>query len=114
GIREVSLIAQDLTYFGREQNGTENLEMLLRALVKETDIKWFRLMYGYPAFITDGLLDAMANEKRICKYLDIPIQHASDPMLKAMRRNYTQEEMRQCLKRLRAAMPSIALRTTAL
>lgn len=114
GIKEVSLIAQDLTYFGREQGGTENLETLLRALVKETDIKWFRLMYGYPAFITDGLIDVMANEKRICKYLDIPIQHASDPMLKAMRRNYTQDDMRKCLKRLCDAIPSIALRTTAL
>jgi ribosomal protein S12 methylthiotransferase len=114
GIKEVSLIAQDLTYFGREQGGTETLEGLLRALVKETDIPWFRLMYGYPAFVTDGLIDVMATEKRVCKYLDIPIQHASAPMLKAMRRNYTPDEMRQCLKRLRSAMPNIALRTTAL
>jgi ribosomal protein S12 methylthiotransferase len=114
GIKEVSLIAQDLTYFGREKGGTETLEDLLRALVKETDIRWFRLMYGYPAFITDGLIDVMANEKRICKYLDIPIQHASDPMLKAMRRNYTRDEMRACLKRLREGIPGIALRTTAL
>jgi ribosomal protein S12 methylthiotransferase len=114
GIREISLIAQDLTYFGREKNGKESLEQLLRALVKETDISWFRLMYGYPAFITDGLVDVMATESRICKYMDIPIQHASDPMLKAMRRNYTAAQLREGLLKLRGAMPGIALRTTAL
>lgn len=114
GIKEISLIAQDLTYFGREQNGAENLEQLLRALIKETDISWIRMMYGYPAFITDGLVDVMATETRICKYMDIPIQHASAPMLKAMRRNYTPGQLREGLLRMRNAIPGIALRTTAL
>src|SRR5690606_22035746 len=114
GIREISLIAQDLTYFGREKNGRESLEQLLRALVKETDISWFRLMYGYPAFITGGLVEVMATESRICKYMDIPIQHASDPMLKAMRRNYTAAQLREGLLKLRHAMPGIALRTPGL
>jgi ribosomal protein S12 methylthiotransferase len=114
GIQEVSLIAQDLTYFGREKNGTETLEALLKALVKETDIPWFRLMYAYPAFVTDGLLEVMATEKRICNYLDMPIQHASDRMLKAMRRNYTADELRSVLRRIRAAVPGIAIRSTAL
>jgi ribosomal protein S12 methylthiotransferase len=114
GIKEVSLIAQDLTYFGREKNGTETLEDLLKALIRETDIPWFRLMYGYPAFITDGLLEVMAAEKRVCKYLDMPIQHASDRMLKAMRRNYTAAQLRDILKRIRQAVPGIALRSTAL
>jgi ribosomal protein S12 methylthiotransferase len=114
GIKEVSLIAQDLTYFGREKNGKESLEQLLRALIKETDIPWFRMMYGYPAFLTDGLIDVMATEKRICKYMDIPIQHASANMLKAMRRNYTAQELRDGLLRMRNAIPNLALRTTAL
>lgn len=112
GIREVSLIAQDLTYFGREKNGTETLEDLLRTLLRETGIPWFRMMYAYPAFLTEGLLDVMATESRVCKYLDMPIQHASDRMLKAMRRNYTGESLRQQLAGLRAAVPGIALRTT--
>jgi ribosomal protein S12 methylthiotransferase len=112
GIREVSIIAQDLTYYGRENNGTENLEMLLRALLKETGIPWFRLMYAYPAFVTDGLLDVMAASPRICSYLDMPIQHASDRMLKAMRRNYSGASLRKQLAHIRAAVPGIALRTT--
>jgi ribosomal protein S12 methylthiotransferase len=112
GIKEVSLIAQDLTFYGRENKGTENLETLIRTLVKETDISWFRLMYAYPAFVTDGLLDVMASEKRVCSYLDMPIQHASDRMLKAMRRNYTGASLREQLARIRSAVPGIALRTT--
>jgi ribosomal protein S12 methylthiotransferase len=112
GIREVSLIAQDLTYFGREKNGTESLEALLRALLRETGIPWFRMMYAYPAFLTEGLLDVMATEKRVCKYLDMPVQHASDRMLKAMRRNYSAASLRTQLADLRSSVPGIALRTT--
>jgi ribosomal protein S12 methylthiotransferase len=114
GIKEVSLIAQDLTFFGREKDGKESLEQLLQALLRHTDIPWFRMMYGYPAFLTDGLIDVMATEKRICKYMDIPIQHASGAMLKAMRRNYTSEQLRDGLKRMRNAIPGLALRSTAL
>ncbi|HLP40530.1 MAG TPA: 30S ribosomal protein S12 methylthiotransferase RimO [Fibrobacteria bacterium] len=114
GIKEVSLIAQDLTYFGREKNGTETLEALLKALLKETDIAWFRMMYAYPAFVTDGLIDVMATERRVCKYLDMPMQHASDRMLNAMRRNYTAAQLKDILRRLRGAVPGIALRSTAL
>ncbi len=114
GIKEVSLIAQDLTYFGREKGGTESLEELLRTLLRETGIPWFRLMYAYPAFLTDGLIDVMATNTRICKYLDMPIQHFSDTILQSMRRNYTQKEVRSQLTRLRTAMPDIALRTTML
>ncbi len=114
GIKEVSIIAQDLTYFGREKNGKESLEQLLQALLRHTDIPWFRMMYAYPAYITDGLVDIIANEKRICKYLDIPVQHSSANMLKAMRRNYTAKELREIMQKLRGAVPGIALRTTAL
>lgn len=114
GIKEISLIAQDLTFFGREKDGKESLEQLLHALIRHTDIPWIRMMYGYPAFLTDGLIDVMATEKRICKYMDIPIQHASGPMLKAMRRNYSAEQLREGLTRMRDAIPGLALRTTAL
>ncbi len=114
GVKEISLIAQDLTFFGREKNGTENLEDLLKILLRETGISWFRLMYAYPAFLTDGLLNVMATEKRICKYLDMPVQHASNRMLKAMRRNYTGESLRDQLRQLRRTIPGIALRTTVL
>ncbi len=114
GIQEVSLIAQDLTFFGREKNGKESLEQLLQALLRHTDIPWFRMMYAYPAFITDGLVDILATEKRICKYLDIPVQHSSANMLSSMRRNYTSAELRAVMAKLRNAVPGIALRTTAL
>ncbi len=114
GIREISLIAQDLTYFGREKNGRETLHGLLSALLRETDISWFRMMYAYPAFVNEDLITLMATEKRICKYLDIPIQHASDSMLRAMRRNYGHRELKDIFGRLRSAMPDLSLRTTVL
>ncbi len=114
GIKEISLIAQDLTFYGREGGGTENLEGLLKTLLRETGIQWFRLMYAYPAFLTDGLLDVMASEARVCKYLDMPVQHASDRMLKAMRRNYSRASLREQLSRLRRSVPGISLRTTVL
>lgn len=114
GVKEVTLIAQDLTYYGREKNAEGNLETLLRTLLRETDIPWFRLMYAYPAFITDGLLDVMANEKRVCKYLDMPVQHSSERMLKAMRRNYSADDLRAIMKRMRTAIPDLNLRTTVL
>ncbi len=114
GIREISLIAQDLTYFGREKNGRETLSELLQALIRETDISWFRLMYAYPAFVDEELVGLMANEKRICKYLDIPIQHASDAMLRSMRRNYGHGDLQKIFSRLREAMPDLSLRTTVL
>ncbi len=114
GVKEISLIAQDLTFFGREKNGTETLENLLKTLLSETGISWLRLMYAYPAFLTDGLLNVMATENRICKYLDMPVQHASNRMLKAMRRNYTGESLRDQLRHLRRSIPGISLRTTVL
>jgi ribosomal protein S12 methylthiotransferase len=113
GVKEVTLIAQDLTFYGREKGAAGNLEELLRTLIKETGIPWFRLMYAYPAFVTDGLLDVIANEKRVCKYLDMPVQHASDRMLKAMRRNYSADDLRSIIKRLRT-IPEMSLRTTVL
>jgi ribosomal protein S12 methylthiotransferase len=115
GIQEISLIAQDLTFYGREKNGPgSNLPELLKGLLSETDLPWIRMMYAYPAFINDDLMDLMANEPRICSYLDMPIQHASNNMLKKMRRGHTQESLRKLLLSLRDNVPGIALRTTLL
>jgi len=114
GVQEVSLVAQDLTYFGREKRKGESLELLLKALVKETDIPWFRLMYMYPAFIDDGLLELLAFENRICNYIDMPLQHGSDKMLRNMRRGHTREQLLEILRKFRNAIPDLAIRTTFL
>jgi len=115
GIQEISLIAQDLTFFGREKGGPgSTLTELLKAILKETDVPWFRLMYAYPAFVDDELLGLIANEERICSYLDMPIQHASDQVLQWMRRGHTGNSLRTLLRKIRSQVPDIALRTTVL
>jgi ribosomal protein S12 methylthiotransferase len=115
GIQELSLIAQDLTYYGRELKGSSHtLSGLLKNLLKETDIPWIRLMYAYPSFLDDDLLDLLRNEPRICTYLDMPIQHASTSVLKNMRRGYDGNMLRNTLERLRKEVPELALRTTLL
>ncbi|HSQ40983.1 MAG TPA: 30S ribosomal protein S12 methylthiotransferase RimO [Fibrobacteraceae bacterium] len=115
GVRELSLIAQDLTFYGREKNGPgTNLETLVRALLSDTDLHWIRLMYAYPEFVEDSLLQLMAENPRICKYLDMPIQHASNAILRRMHRKSRVGELRKLLLRLRDQVPGIALRTTAL
>ncbi len=114
GVQELSLIAQDLSSYGTDLYKTVSLERLLEALLKNTKIPWLRLMYLYPEHITDGLLNLMAKEPRICKYADIPIQHASDKMLKLMRRKYTAKNLRDTLCKMREMVPGITLRTTVL
>ena len=115
GVQEITLIAQDLSYYGRERASRgENLESLLRALLQHTQIPWIRMLYLYPAFIDDSLLELIASEPRICKYIDMPIQHASDRMLKLMRRNYTAKELRTLLEKMRQKIPGLTLRTTVL
>ena len=86
GAREVNLVAQDLAYYGRDRRDGVRLPQLLKALVAETSIPWFRNMYLYSAGITPALLEVIASEPRIVRYLDIPIQHASDAVLARMRR----------------------------
>jgi ribosomal protein S12 methylthiotransferase len=115
GVREISLIAQDLTYYGRENGGPgTNLETLVRALASDTDLHWIRLMYAYPEFIDDSLLKLMADNPRICNYLDMPIQHGSDAVLQRMRRKTRGKELRKLLLRMREMVPGISLRTTVL
>ena len=86
GVREVVLIAQDTTWYGRDLYGEYKLAELLRRLAKVDGIDWFRLFYAYPTHLSDEILDVIAEEPKLCKYIELPLQHASDRMLQAMRR----------------------------
>ena len=112
GTKELILIAQDTTAYGMDIDGKYHLAQLLRELCRIEGIEWIRIMYAYEDRITDELIRVMAEEDKICKYLDIPLQHASDRILKAMDRRSTHESIRSTLRRLRAAMPDIHIRTT--
>lgn len=114
GAREAVLIAQDLTYWGRDLGKGNSLAGLLKRILSETEIEWIRLTYAYPQFVDDELLELMATSGRICRYLDMPLQHGSERMLKAMRRGHTRAGLRELLGRIRSAVPGIALRTTFL
>lgn len=112
GCKELILIAQDVTNYGIDLYGQYKLSELLRQLCRIDGIEWIRLMYCYEDRITDELIDVMASEPKICKYIDIPIQHASDAVLKAMRRRSTESSIENTIERLRAKIPDIHIRTT--
>ena len=118
GVRELILIAQDLTEYGRDLYGKLFLPDLLRKLCRiggddlSKGFRWIRLMYCYEDKITDELIDVMASEERICKYIDIPLQHSADHVLRTMRRRSTSESIRATISRLRHAIPDIHIRTT--
>lgn len=114
GVRELSLVAQDLTAYGRDTYREPRLERLVRRLLDETDLEWIRLMYLYPSTISSGLLDLVAGNSRIVPYLDIPLQHVSTPVLKAMNRRYSHEDVLEMLMSVRSKIPEVALRTTLL
>jgi len=114
GVRELTLIAQDLTAFGNEVGAVNGLEELLAGLLAHTEIPWIRLMYLYPTGISDALLELMAKNSRIVPYLDIPFQHVSDSVLKRMNRRYTGDDLYRLIERIRTILPDIALRTTFL
>jgi ribosomal protein S12 methylthiotransferase len=115
GAREINLVAQDLGHYGRDLGrGAPALPDLLAALLRETSVPWFRLLYVYSAGLTDRLVSLMATEPRITPYLDIPIQHAADRMLERMRRPERQHTIRATVGRLRDAMPDLVIRTTAI
>ena len=111
GVRELLVIAQDITRYGTDLNGEHQLAKLLRELCK-LDFHWIRLHYLYPDEITDELIDTIAEEPKIVKYLDIPIQHCNDAILKAMNRRDTQAELRALFAKLRARIPGLVLRTS--
>ena len=112
GVKELILIAQDLTYYGLDLYKKRELARLLKELVKVEGIEWIRLHYLYPAGFPEDVLDVMASEPKICKYVDIPLQHISDRILKCMRRGTTREKTDRLLHLMRQKVPGIAIRTT--
>lgn len=112
GVKELILIAQDLTYYGLDLYKKRNLAELLKALAKVEGIEWIRLHYAFPTGFPMDVLEVMKNEPKICNYLDIPLQHISDKILKSMRRGTTQAKTTKLLKQFREAVPNMAIRTT--
>ena len=112
GVKEVMLIAQELTYYGLDIYKERALPKLLNALADVEGIEWIRLHYAYPSKFPLEILDTIRERDNICKYIDIPLQHASNNMLKAMRRNITREEMTELIIEIRKRVPGIAIRTT--
>ena len=112
GVKELILIAQDLTYYGLDLYKRRSLAELLRALVKVEGIQWIRLHYAFPTGFPMEVLDVMKEQPKICNYLDIPLQHISNKILKSMRRGTTQEKTTKLLQAFRNAVPQMAIRTT--
>ncbi len=112
GVRELILVAQDTTYYGLDLYGRLRLAELLRELDQLDGVDWIRILYAYPANFTEELLDVLAGAKRILPYLDMPLQHINDTMLKRMLRKVNRAETESLLSRLRQAIPNLALRTT--
>ncbi|MEE1945324.1 30S ribosomal protein S12 methylthiotransferase RimO [Pedobacter sp. KR3-3] len=112
GTKELILIAQDLTYYGLDIYGKRNLDELLRRLSDVNGIEWIRLQYAYPSGFPMEILDAMNERENICKYLDMPLQHITDNMLKSMRRGITKQKTIDIVNEIRAKVPNIAMRTT--
>lgn len=111
-VKEIILIAQDTTDYGKDIYGRKTLSTLLNKLSEIEGIKWIRLMYAYPSQFPDDLIDTIAGNPKICKYVDIPLQHISDNVLKSMRRGVTGQRTRELLFKLRNKIPDITLRTT--
>ena len=112
GVRELIVIAQDTTQFGVDLNGDQQLAALLKRLAGISSLRWIRLMYTHPAHYSDELIDVMASEAKICKYVDVPLQHISDPILTAMGRRVTRAQTEALIQKLRDRIPGIALRTS--
>ncbi|WP_339753952.1 30S ribosomal protein S12 methylthiotransferase RimO [uncultured Winogradskyella sp.] len=112
GVKELILIAQDLTYYGLDLYKKRNLAELLEHLVKVEGIEWIRLHYAFPTGFPMDVLDVMNREHKVCNYLDIPLQHISDSILKSMRRGTTKEKTTKLLKEFRAKVPEMTIRTT--
>ena len=106
------LVAQETTLYGKDLYGEKSLSKLLRELCKINGIRWIRLLYCYPEEIDDALIQVMKEEKKICHYLDLPIQHANDTILKRMGRRTSKQQLEKIVKKLRQEIPDIALRTT--
>jgi ribosomal protein S12 methylthiotransferase len=112
GVKELILIAQDLTFYGLDLYKERALARLLKALVKVNGIEWIRLHYAFPTGFPEDVLEVIANEPKVCNYIDIPLQHIADPVLKSMRRGTTKAKTDELLRKFRASVPGMAIRTT--
>lgn len=112
GVKELQVIAQELTYYGLDLDGRHEIADLIREIAEIDGVEWIRLHYAYPMQFPTDLLDVMRENPKVCRYLDIALQHISDPVLKRMRRHVTKAETMQLIEQIRAAVPGIHLRTT--
>ena len=112
GVKELNLIAQDITAYGKDLPDGASLERLIVELAKFEGLRWIRLLYAYPDGIRDSLISQMKTETKVCKYLDIPLQHISDPILRRMNRRTSEAAIRELVAKLRSEIPGIALRTS--
>ena len=112
GVKEINLIAQDTTNYGHDLYGAPSLAKLLKEIVKIDGLKWVRSLYCYPSFFTDELIDAIASEDKICKYVDLPLQHAHNSVLRNMHRPDTREQIEALLKKIRERIPGVTIRST--
>jgi ribosomal protein S12 methylthiotransferase len=112
GVKELNLIAQDITAYGKDLPDGPTLEELIKELAKMEGLKWIRLLYAYPDGVSDSLIALIKSEPKICKYLDLPIQHISDPILKQMKRRSGEQDIRALIGKLRREIPDIAIRTS--
>ena len=112
GVREINLIAQDITAYGMDRADGASIEKLLKELVKVEEIDWIRLLYAYPDGISDELIELIASEEKVCNYLDIPLQHIDDQVLAEMNRRVGEAEIRALIKKLRDKIPDLTLRTS--
>ena len=112
GVKEINLIAQDTTNYGHDLYGKPSLAKLLKEVVKVDKLKWVRILYCYPKFFTDDLIDVIAKEEKICKYVDLPLQHAHNAVLKHMNRPDTSEDVEILLKKIRERIPNVTIRST--
>ncbi len=112
GVRELLLISQDTSFYGIDRGERGGLARLLRELNRVDGLEWIRMLYLYPTTITDDVLEAMAESEKVCKYIDLPLQHAADPVLKRMKRPGTRASYEKLLDRIRTRLPGVTLRTT--
>jgi len=112
GVKELIIIGQDTTDYGKDIYGRRNLAELLTELSEIDGIEWIRIMYAYPSHFPEDVIDVIANNEKICKYIDVPLQHISDEVLKSMRRGITKRKTKELIENLRSRIPGIVLRTT--
>ncbi len=112
GVKELQLVAQELTYYGLDLYGKRMLPQLVETIAETSGVRWVRLHYAYPTDFPEDLLRVMREHENVCNYLDIAFQHIADPVLEAMRRNFTGQQTRELIEKIRAEVPGIHLRTT--